>query len=163
MSVLKSDIKFYGSQGGNLGGLPDLQNEIIFGVSDNFLTRITGQQALSGLVDHHCLYVVNNSVADALNEVHTYLQTISLGSTMHIELGISSLAASIPELQQQYPTDIPNGVTFSRAIDADSALDLGTLGAGGGYRGIWVKRTIEPNTPANFHALIRLLVVGDTV
>lgn len=159
MSVLPNDIKFFPSDQGIGGGI-DQSDEIAYGALNGLFDAVRGSEAIAGMTDYRCIYISNASATDTLRDVLVYLTAEPTTSTISIEIGLGIAAGGI-EPPTADENSAPAGVFFTRAFDVGNALNMGDL-APGGFRSLWIKRTVSPNTPPVASDSFALTVAGET-
>jgi hypothetical protein len=104
---------------------------------------VTNAQRISGLVDYRLIYVFNADVDDG--SVVAYIPT-QLESGRQLAIGVATQAAGVTVTKPANDQTAPAGVSFSAPSTVPSGVSLGTIPAGS-FRGLWLRRTINSNTP----------------
>lgn len=104
---------------------------------------VANAERLSGLIDYRLVYVHNDDVDDG--SVVAYVPTqLESGRQIAIAVPTQLAGATVPPLANDQTT--PAGVTFSAPTTAPAGVSLGTIPAGS-FRGLWLRRTVNSNTP----------------
>lgn len=174
MSVLASDIKFYGSGANNLGGGISA-TEIPNASLHNLFDPVRAAEALLGATDYRCIYVQNKSTTDTLEAPQIWIDAQPSNTGVSIEIGVSNTPFNQSEntLPASNENTAPVGVIFTAPTGASNGLKFmetdkpgptteGSLDPND-YKAIWIKRTVAPNTAAQAVDQFTLTVFGETV
>lgn len=162
MSVKPSDIRFYHSSNGDLGG-PISNDEIDSAKLHELFPAVGGLQAANGLTDYRCLYIRNHNANDILENVQVYLTTAPQSPNVTIELGLGHSPANTPEQHIADSETAPHDINFIAADSMQSAVTAGDLTPNGGFIAIWLKRVIDAGAEALPSDHFTLAVLGETV
>ena len=162
MSVIPSDIRFYHSSNGDLGGPIDTE-EVESAKLHELFPAITGSQAAAGLTDYRCLYIRNHNQNDILENIQVYLTSQPQSPDVTIELALGHSPANTPEQSIPDGETAPHDVTFMAADSIQGAVTAGDLGPNGEYIAIWIKRTVDAGADAIQADRFSIAVLGETV
>jgi len=163
MTVLITDVQILGTGSKDLGGPPNL-TKILTGKVELF-PRVTASQALLGYTDYRCIVVKNSSAISDFHNVQIFIELNSSIVGLDYALALGQAPVNQPEALIGAPDVPPAGVLFLTPTQDPTRkfnLDLGTLPKGGGYRSVWISRTIQAGSYAPEHGVVRLAVVGET-
>ena len=146
MPIASGDISFRLSGGASnavalssLGGVKSSTSALATIFDDT-----SGAESLAGDVEYRCIYI-HVAVACASAKVWISANTPSANTDVAIGLGTSALNGT--EQTVEFEDTAPAGVTFSAAANLGAAIDLGAMTAGSS-RALWIRRTVNVNTPA---------------
>ena len=159
MSLSITDLKFYQSSNGNLGGSPDFANEVDIS-ADAFWDNISASESTLGDVEYRCMYARNVSTTNSLlsPSVELTQNAIDADTTMAIAVldDVNTNTVSIAD-ESTEPAGSPTWQAVG--VDIQFNTDLAFEGAGAGdYIAIWIRRTVvnSVNQAANDNCSITL-------
>lgn len=173
MGVEQSDLKFKTSShsvGGkiSLGGAKT--NDDISTTKDMFFDRVEGEEHEDGVYkDYRIFYIVNENSDgdDALNVKVRFEENFDStdgsedSGPGNLKLGKKENAGVVAG-QLTSETTAPTGVSYVTGENKANALDLGTIPGNGGFRAVYIERTIPQNAGAKNTADNRMRVSVST-
>ena len=144
MSQVKdTDIKYFQSSR-YLGG-PKTNLPVPIGVLNNIFSAVNPNQALQGITEYACLYVMNVNVLETIFDLEAVITSQSTTSTARISLavgptGVGSTEEVIPDSFTE-----PANMVWESGVGA--LVALGDLKKSE-HIAIWLRRTILPDTEA---------------
>ena len=160
--IAASDLVFFeslGAQAGQYGLGGRVSSTPLPRLNRKVFEDVTLAQARAGLTEYYCFYVKNNNATKPLEDGHIYIKTETPSPSSHCELAMGSSPISVAEPVIASKTTRPNAV-FSRASEAQPLSFSGNLPAGG-FRSVWLSRTIAPNAEGTASDTVEFVVVGD--
>lgn len=108
---------------------------------DALFDTTSAAEALAGRVEYRCIYVRNNSGADVMTDLRTFISanTPLAGTTLAIGVGTSAVNGTEQTIANE--TTAPVGVAFSEPASADAGVVMGNIPAGQ-HRALWLRRTV---------------------
>jgi hypothetical protein len=134
------------SIGGAMGAVVVVDPTDISGaLIENIFDRIIGSAALVGQTDYRLVYLHNkHATYDA--DVVAWIAAQPTDSHLHFAIGAPVEAAGAIVTGPADRFTAPSGVTFSSPSSSGTGVALGTI-AHGSFRGLWIRRIADPNTP----------------
>lgn len=159
MALNVTDLKFYQSSNGNLGGAPDFNTEVNI-AEDGFWDNISAAESAAGDVEYRCLYIRNTSTTNALISPTVTLtqNAVDPDTSIHIAVMnvVNATTVSIAN-ESTAPTGSPAWKTLNEAIAFNTNLNFAANGQGD-YVAVWIRRTVlnTNNQAANDNYTISL-------
>jgi hypothetical protein len=156
MSINPKNLRFFLSLDG-LGG-PITSTEVD-GLS--LFPDVRGVEAERGLVDHRCIYFINNDEnRDGLIDPHLWFDRAP--NTSSFEMGVDPAGQNEQAQVIGSASDTPIGVVFSAPKTSIMPLYLpGTSYQQGDYVALWLRRTVPKGSPPQSEKFI-LHIEGDS-
>lgn len=142
--IVDSELVFYATTNG-IGGditanaIPKTGLNSVFGI-------VSAEEALTGKVEHVCIYIKNRNLTNALQNASMFLTANTASTDTEVYVGIGSSAINGIEQLLSNSATAPLNVTFNNALNVDTSLG-GDIPAEG-YKAIWLRRIISPNAQA---------------
>jgi hypothetical protein len=170
MPIAATDIEYRLSGGANntdpnasLGGaMSTLAGGLIAtGVDNNLFDDVSGDEAAVGRTEYRGFYVRNNHGALTWQGVVAWLSALTTSADTEFDIGLAVEAVNTAMATIANETTAPAGVTFSRPTTKATGLVIGNIPAGQ-FKGIWIRRTVNPGAAAFNADAGTVSVSGDT-
>ncbi len=134
---------------------------ITSGQLNNVFDDITGDENAASDIEYRGIYVQNNNANNDWENVVMWLSAeVSGGASVAIAVALEAAGEAMATIADESTAPDP-AVTWSTATSKGTGVALGTIPKGGGYRGIWIKRTAT-NSAALSNDGATISVSGDT-
>lgn len=151
MAIASTNLKLQLS-GGTSNTDPDLalggaisSTEITTDTLDNLFDEVTGTEHSAGDVEYRAIYFKNTSGSDSAYSTKIWVSQNTPSTEDEVTIGLDPVGLNGTATTISTENDAPTGVTFGSHNTEETALSLGTVGAGG-YYALWVKRTVTAGT-----------------
>ena len=154
MAIVSADIKIYKSANSGLGGVINLADESVSGVSNNLFDTFTGAETTAGGTYYCCIYIKNEHVSLTAQAISFYINSEAAHAGLNVSVAKGVAATNVAEATIANETTAPAGVTFA---DTDTT----TVGAGTAdvavsipdipfseFQAVWVRVVIDAGTLA---------------
>lgn len=132
-----SDIKFYKSASGGLGGAIDTGAQILSTSFNNLFPALTETQANTGVTHYLCMYIKNTHATETVKQLSLLLNGISTGSTSQVSWAKGIAGKNASEATIANIDTAPAGVTDWKNIS--NTYELFDDFAASDRWGIWIR------------------------
>lgn len=163
MALVAGDIKFYLSGGGGntdpLLGIGGAISSTEVTAPFNTVSRVN---CTAGITEYRLIYIKNTNGTDDFADSKVYVTGNTTSTDDEVDIGLATEAVTTTVSAVANITTAPVGVTFSHptTVGAGLALDGSTGLLAGGYKGIWLRRTVQKNANALVNNTITLRAEG---
>lgn len=172
MPIIATDILFFLTKvGGGAQGNPNdsiggaiASTQIVDNTLHNLFDKVSGDQALAGMIDYRACYAKNNHGSITLETTKLWIQTNTSNSEIAIAKALEGAGnGSTTGVMERLANEetAPAGVTFSQPANKAAGILIGDLTTGQ-VHGIWERRTIGAATPGENAATFQIKLEGDT-
>lgn len=173
MAVDPSEIKLKLSGGsGNtdpnsaLGGAisTDPSGVITTNVLNNLFDDAGTEESYLGDVEFRGIYIVNTSASSTLADARAFISSLTSSTTDEVDIALADEAINTTIETIANENTPPVGPVFTRPTTYGSgiALNSATGLAAGDYQGIWIRRTVDANSPTFSNDSFSLTIGGNT-
>ena len=158
MPVTANDLKFMASTDGLGGAISAAEASI----SVNGLFDLVASAEVSlGDVEYRCVFVQNTHATLTLYNARAYIEQNTASPSTTLDIGAGAADVNAPEQSIANEHISPMGVVFVSPSDYDFGVALGDLPPGG-YKALWLKRTVSAAASAFTNDAATLAVTGDS-